>query len=57
MEILACPDFDPELAKDVVLKALISKVDTESMSSSNFTMTERAYRHPPVKIVEFESPC
>ncbi|KAF5734781.1 hypothetical protein HS088_TW15G00273 [Tripterygium wilfordii] len=65
--VLACSDFDPELASKVVLEALLFKAETPyrqrclaveeaNAKTTNCHFVERAYKYYPIKAVEFEHP-
>ncbi|KAL1198118.1 BTB/POZ domain-containing protein [Cardamine amara subsp. amara] len=61
-KILISDDFRPSVASKLVLEALFFKADRRSTLSSNepasinHRFVERAYKHRPIKIVEFEVP-
>ncbi|KAF5730047.1 hypothetical protein HS088_TW20G00417 [Tripterygium wilfordii] len=66
-KVLACSDFDPELASKLVLEALFFKAETPyrqrwlaveqaNARATNRHFLERAYKYRPIKVVEFEHP-
>ncbi|KAE8720614.1 BTB/POZ domain-containing protein [Hibiscus syriacus] len=64
-KVLTCNDFDVETVSKVVLEALFFKAEasfrqraitSEAANVSFSHYVERAYKHRPVKIVEFEQP-
>ncbi|KAM7491454.1 hypothetical protein LguiA_034375 [Lonicera macranthoides] len=64
-KVLACSDFEPELASKVVLEALFFKAEApyrqrhlaDGEAGALFRrFVERAYKYRPVKVVEFELP-
>ncbi|KAE8662688.1 BTB/POZ domain-containing protein [Hibiscus syriacus] len=64
-KVLTCNDFDVETVSKVVLEALFFKAEasfrqraitSEAANVSFSYYVERAYKHRPVKIVEFEQP-
>ncbi|XP_076944837.1 BTB/POZ domain-containing protein POB1-like [Bidens hawaiensis] len=64
-KVMTCPDFDPEFAQKVVIEALFFKADAphkqrayinDENSNLNRRFTERAYKHWPIKVVEFTQP-
>ncbi|XP_010544783.1 PREDICTED: BTB/POZ domain-containing protein POB1 [Tarenaya hassleriana] len=64
-KVLACSDFDHEVASKLVLEALFFKAEAphrqrslaaEESASLNRRFIERAYKYRPVKVVEFELP-
>lgn len=64
-KVLACSDFDHDIATKVVLEALFFKAEAphrqrslaaEESAAINRRFVERAYKYRPVKVVEFEHP-
>ncbi|ERN04569.1 hypothetical protein AMTR_s00075p00054260 [Amborella trichopoda] len=62
-KVLACNDFDHDLATKLVMDALFFKAETPhrqralmAEESANRRFAERAYKYRPVKVVEFDSP-
>jgi hypothetical protein len=65
-KVLACNDFDPEVASKVVLGALLFKAEApyrqrslaaKEDSATRHQFVERAYKSRPVKVLQFELPC
>ncbi|KAE8037097.1 hypothetical protein FH972_009720 [Carpinus fangiana] len=64
MEILRCPDFDPDVSNKLVVEALFFNAGfphlqrilaAEEAATSNHHTVERAYIYRPVKVVELDS--
>ncbi|GFZ01302.1 POZ/BTB containin G-protein 1 [Actinidia rufa] len=64
MKVIACNDFHPELASNVVLEALFFKKGSprqlsRAVEELNFSLRrfiERPYKHRPIKVMQFELP-
>ncbi|CAH8340946.1 unnamed protein product [Eruca vesicaria subsp. sativa] len=64
-KVLTCSDFDHEIASKLVVEALFFKAEAphkkrtlaaQESASEHRRLIERAYKHRPVKVVEFELP-